>query len=170
VDYATKRTQAGQTFKHPMKTILNSFIIAIGLLFLTAGAWAQSYSVDWHTVAGGGGTSTAGVYSVSSTIGQHQAGTSMTGGGYDLAGGFWALFATPPTTSSPSTLNIFLTETNTVVIAWSATSSGGTVQQATDLGSGTWSPLTNVVNTVNGLNQIVLPSPSGDRFYRLQTP
>jgi hypothetical protein len=151
-----------------MKTIINSFLITIGLLLLTSGARAQSYSIDWHTVAGGGGTSTGGVYSVGSTIGQHAAGVSMTGGGYDLTGGFWGLFATP--TSSPSTLNIFLTETNTVVIAWSGTSSGGTVQQATDLGSGTWSPLTNIVITVNGLNQIVLPSPSGDRFYRLQNP
>src|SRR5262245_40374580 len=48
---------------------------------------AQNYSVDWHTIAGGGGTSTGGVYSVSGTVGQPDAGT-MSGGSYSLAGGF----------------------------------------------------------------------------------
>ena len=38
--------------------------------------------------AGGGGTSTGGVYSVSGTIGQPDAGL-LTGGSYTLAGGFW---------------------------------------------------------------------------------
>ena len=52
---------------------------------------AQSYSIDWYKVAGGGGTSTGGTYSVSGTIGQHDAGGPMTGGSYSLTGGFWAL-------------------------------------------------------------------------------
>ena len=39
-------------------------------------AFSQSYAIDWHTIDGGGGTSTGGVYSVSGTIGQAGAGTS----------------------------------------------------------------------------------------------
>jgi hypothetical protein len=35
---------------------------------------AQPYSVDWHKVSGGGGTSTGGGFSISGTIGQHDAG------------------------------------------------------------------------------------------------
>ena len=58
-------------------------------------AWAQQYSIDWYKVAGGGGTSTGGVYSVSGTIGQHDAGGPMTGGNYSLTGGFWALSPCP---------------------------------------------------------------------------
>lgn len=57
-------------------------------VFVTA-ALAQSYSIDWHTIGGGGGTSTGGVYSMRGTIGQPDAGT-MTGGGYALDGGFWS--------------------------------------------------------------------------------
>ena len=38
-------------------------------------AWGQSYSIDWSTIDGGGGTSTGGVYTVSGTIGQPDAGT-----------------------------------------------------------------------------------------------
>jgi len=50
---------------------------------------AASYAVSWSVVAGGGGTSTGGVYHVSGTAGQADAGR-QTGGGYSLGGGFWS--------------------------------------------------------------------------------
>ena len=50
--------------------------------------FAQSYSIDWHTIDSGGGTSAGGGYSMSGTIGQPAVGT-MAGGGYTLDGGFW---------------------------------------------------------------------------------
>src|ERR1035438_20504 len=62
-------------------------------LILALVAHAQEYSIDWYKVSGGGGASTGGVYSVSGTIGQHDAGGPMTGGNYSLTGGFWALYA-----------------------------------------------------------------------------
>ena len=52
-------------------------------------ARGQSYSIDWNKVAGGGGVSTGGVYTVTGTIGQPDAG-AMTGGSYSLTGGFWS--------------------------------------------------------------------------------
>ena len=42
-------------------------------------AKAGDFSLDWSTIDGGGGTSTGGVYSVSGTIGQPDAG-AMSGG------------------------------------------------------------------------------------------
>ena len=51
------------------------------------------YSVDWFKVAGGGGTSTGDVYTVSGTFGQPDAGGPMGGGGFTVVGGFWSLFA-----------------------------------------------------------------------------
>ena len=42
------------------------------------------YSLDWFSIDGGAGTSTGGVYSVSGTIGQPDAGT-MAGGSYTLS-------------------------------------------------------------------------------------
>ena len=33
------------------------------------GVYAQTYSIDWHTIDGGGGTSTGGVYSLSGASG-----------------------------------------------------------------------------------------------------
>ena len=60
------------------------------LLALVPSLRAQSYTIDWYKVSGGGGmNSTGGIYQVSGTIGQHEAGGSMTGGGYSLTGGFW---------------------------------------------------------------------------------
>ena len=49
---------------------------------------AQPYSLDWFTIDGGGGTSTGGVYLVSGTIGQPDAGGPMTDGNYSLTDGF----------------------------------------------------------------------------------
>jgi hypothetical protein len=53
-------------------------------------ATAQDFAIDWHTLDGGGGTSTGGAYSLSGTIGQPDAG-AMSGGGYALVGGFWGV-------------------------------------------------------------------------------
>ena len=44
------------------------------LLFAISPAGALDYAIDWHTIDGGGGTSTGGVYAVSGTIGQPDAG------------------------------------------------------------------------------------------------
>ena len=54
-------------------------IAALVLLPVASGVRAQSYSIDWFKIAGGGGTSTGGVYSVSGTIGQHDAGSGDAG-------------------------------------------------------------------------------------------
>jgi len=78
-----------------MRSGLKSAILGTLAALLLCGAYAQAqtYSIDWHTTDGGGGTSSGGVYSVSGTIGQPDAGGPMTGGNYSLTGGFWSLFA-----------------------------------------------------------------------------
>ena len=56
-----------------LKQLLQVVLKITGLTFALNAA-AQSYSIDWHTIDGGRGTSTGGVYAVSGTIGQHDAG------------------------------------------------------------------------------------------------
>ncbi|MHC4396143.1 MAG: hypothetical protein ACYS1A_10865 [Planctomycetota bacterium] len=61
------------------------------VLFLALPVLAQSggpYVLDWSTIDGGGGTSTAGQYLVRGTIGQHDAAYSQDHQ-YELLGGFW---------------------------------------------------------------------------------
>ena len=60
--------------------------------FLHDRSSSASYSIDWYKkFPAVGGTSTGGVYSVSGTIGQHDACWPMTGGAYAVTGGFCAL-------------------------------------------------------------------------------
>lgn len=65
-------------------------ISAVSLLAAASCASAQDYSINWFTIDGGGGTSTRGYFSLSGTIGQHDAGGPMIGGDFSLTGGFWA--------------------------------------------------------------------------------
>ena len=70
-----------------------AFLILASLLLLGGAALAQGgdgYNLTWWTVDGGGQTfSTGGSYSLGGTIGQPDAGL-LTGGGYQLSGGFWS--------------------------------------------------------------------------------
>ena len=71
------------------------------------------YALDWWTVDGGGGTSTGGVYAVSGTLGQPDAGL-MSGGNFTLVGGFWGVVAAVQTPGAPY-LTVTRTETNTEI-------------------------------------------------------
>jgi len=58
---------------------------------LTVSPLVVGYSIDWSTIdAGGALDTTGGAYAISGTIGQFDAGDAMTGGAYELTGGFWA--------------------------------------------------------------------------------
>jgi hypothetical protein len=110
-------------------------ILLFGVL-IPSTSFAQSYSIDWFTIDGGGGASTGGVYSVSGTIGQPDAGGPMTGGPYSLTGGFWSLFAVQ--TPGAPLLTITLTTTNTALVSWAYPSTGFNLQQNTNLSTTNW--------------------------------
>jgi hypothetical protein len=148
-----------------MKSMIRN---AVALLSLTLTAGAQSYSINWFTIDGGGGTSAGGVYSVSGTIGQPDAGGPMAGGNYSLIGGFWSLVAVQ--THGAPLLRIFLTATNTAVVAWPAPSAGFTLQSNTNLIPANWSAMTNAVNLVGSENQVVISEPGGNKNFRLSHP
>jgi hypothetical protein len=144
-------------------------ILALSLWSIAVfNASAQSYSIDWFTIDGGGGTSTGGVYSVSGTIGQPDAG-HMSGGNFTIDGGFWGVIGAIQSPGSPL-LRVLLTSTNTVVVAWPAPSTGFSLQQNTDLNTTVWAGVTNSVNVIGSENQIIVAPPVGNRFYRLKNP
>ena len=72
-----------------MKLNIAKILLASALALYAQRAMAQPFSIDRITIAGGGARTTGGVYSVSGTIGQPDAG-SLSGSGYTLAGGFWS--------------------------------------------------------------------------------
>lgn len=134
------------------------------LLLSAFQASGQSYSIDWHKIAGGGGTSVAGNYSIRGTIGQPDAGGPMTGGNYSLTGGFWALISLIQTPGAPA---LYISHSgNTVTIYWQNVS-GWHLQQNNDLTMlAGWSDSSGVAIT-NGTNYLYIISPHGSLFFRL---
>ena len=127
-------------------------------------ALGQQYSIDWSKVSGGGGASTGGVYAVSGTIGQHDAGGPMTGGNYSLTGGFWSLISVVPTPGAPP-LAISHSGT-TVTVYWPSVSGWSLQQNSSVTAPATWSASSGVT-TANGTNYLTLISPTGRLFFRL---
>ena len=143
-------------------TIILMFVILVCLLAVSA--TAQSYSIDWSTIDGGGGTSTGGVYSISGTIGQPDAGGPMTNGQYSVTGGFWVLPTAIQTGGAP-TLTIVPATPGNATISWTPNTPGWILQE-------TWvlSP-TNWTNSPSGsANPIVVPAITPSKFYRLFKP
>ena len=129
-------------------------------------ALGQSYSIDWYKIAGGGGTSTGGVYSVSGTIGQPDAGGAMTGGNYSLTGGFWALISVVQTPGLP---NLIITHTgNSVMVSWPDTGSYTLQQNGNLADSNGWGTSGYAITTANGTNSITITPPAGNLFFRLK--
>ena len=152
-----------------MKTILPCFLF-VGSL--TTG-FAQTYSINWFTIAGGGGTSTGGIYSVSGTFGQPDAG-NLSGGNYSLAGGFWGLISVVQTPGAPLLSVIRPPVTGAVTVSWPKPADGWVLDQSDALAA---SPATTLwsqvgfpyVTNATQIN-ITVPSPVGKKIYRLRKP
>lgn len=150
---------------------MKKLILLFGLL-IPALSHAQTYSISWYKVAGGGGTSVgtngASVYSVSGTIGQQEASTAMTGGNYSLTGGFWSLIALVQTTGVP---NLAISQLgNSVIVFWPDTGNY-TLQQNSNLAATAgWIASGYPVSTNNGTNSITITPPAGHLFFRLAKP
>src|ERR1044072_1315143 len=67
----------------PSKTCWRFVALLVFAVLPVAPTLAQTYAIDWFTIAGGGGTGTGGVFRVTGTLGQPDAGT-MRGGDYSL--------------------------------------------------------------------------------------
>lgn len=142
---------------------VGAVILWLGL----CGVHAQSYSIDWYKISGGGGTSTSGQYSVSGTAGQPDAGGPLVGGNTPLTGGFWALISLTQTPGVP-TLNISQLG-NTVTLYWPAVPGWNLLQNTSVANASGWTTNTSWT-TSNGTNFLNAVNPTGDRFYRLQHP
>jgi len=140
------------------------------LLLLALPALGQTnYSLDWSTVDGGGGTSTGGLYAVTGTIGQPDAGR-MSGGTYTVEGGFWGLIAAVQTAGAPY-LSVGRSN-NTVVVWWPLPASGWLLHTTTNLvdAGSVWTEIPPAYQT-NGANlQFTEPLPAGNKFYCLHKP
>jgi formylmethanofuran dehydrogenase subunit C len=140
-------------------------LFVLVLLGAPALSRAQSYSIDWHAVDGGGGTSSAGQFTVAGTVGQCDE-VQMTGGNFSIDDGSWVAFTAVQTLGAPM-LRMQLSATNTIVIAWPANSTGFTLQQNSNLATTNWVNVSDAPNLVGSENQVVIIPTAGNNFYRL---
>jgi len=154
-----------------MKTFLKFAVFAVLLSTINvqlSTCHAQSYSVDWSKISGGGGTSTGGVYSVSGTIGQADASGAMSGGNYSVTGGFWALIQVVQTPGAPT---LYISHSgNTVTVYWQAVSGWNLVTTNNLTIPVTNWPTATIPPPVNGTNYLNVTNPAGNVFFRLMQP
>jgi hypothetical protein len=144
-------------------------ISALALLVIQATitpANAQSggrYDLSWHTIDGGGGTSTGGFFTISGTIGQPDTGT-LSGGSYTLAGGFWGIVSAVQSPGAPQ-LSIVPFGPGQARIAWTPNTPGFVLQETSSLSPTHW------VNSPSGAaNPVTVPATLPTKFFRLNKP
>jgi hypothetical protein len=144
-----------------------SYFLALSLLLLAPAVQAQ-YTIDWHKIAGGGGTSTSATYQVTGTIGQPDASGPLTGGSYSITGGFWSLVSVIPMAGTP---NLVIAHSGaSVIVSWPNTGTY-TLQKNNYLAAPSgWSASGYTVTTVNGTNSVTITPPNGNLFFRLSNP
>ena len=135
-------------------------------------AQAQTYTIDWYTIDGGGGISSGGVYTLSGTIGQPDAGTHA-GGNYSLIGGFWAVAAVIQTPGAPLLTIDRDVVTGAVTVSWTRPADGWILEQTGNMASPPaaipWSPVPATTYQTNATHiSITFPAPAGSRYYRLR--
>ena len=153
-----------------MKTF-TCFILGATIAAATWSAQAQ-YSIDWWSIDGGGGQSTGGVFSVTGTIGQPDAGV-MSGGNFTLQGGFWGVVAAIQTPGAPL---LSITQVNGVVtVSWATPADGWLLDRTLTL-SGTpipWNLVSQAYYLTNPAKisvSITNVPPTANIFFRLHKP
>jgi hypothetical protein len=122
-------------------------------------ASAQSYTIDWYKIAGGGGTSTGGTYVVSGTIGQRN---------YAVTGGFWALIQVVQTPGAPT---LYVSHAGNVVTVYWQDVAGWNLRQDGNLATSiaSW-PYSSTPTLTGGTNYLNLTNTTGNVFFRLSNP
>jgi hypothetical protein len=178
VDLDTVRSSAFRRFgwatmfgrlKAELQTKLHVCVVALSFVVVSA-LHAQSYSINWFKVAGGGGTSTGGTYQVSGTIGQHDAGGPMTNGQYSLTGGFWSGITVVQTPGAPLLTITFNSQLPTVTVSWPSSATDFVLQQNSDLNTANWINTGWLVTTNGATESITISPPAGNLFFRLNGP
>jgi hypothetical protein len=151
-----------------MKTNHNLFraLALAGFLALSDCALAQ-LGIDWFTVDGGGGVSTSGVFTVSGTLGQPDAG-AMSGGTFALEGGFWGVIAAIPTPGAPT---LYVTNQSGVVkVYWPLPATDWVLERTNRLTgvAGPWPQVPFPYLTNAPYISISVLRPTGNQFYRLR--
>jgi hypothetical protein len=134
------------------------------LTLMAAIGWqtqAQTYSMEWWTVDGGGGRSAGGAYVLQGTIGQADAGQPSRGGPYELRGGFWPGLTVVGPGGEPVLLIQFVDAE--LMVSWTPGTAGYVLEMTEDLATAFWQPAPEG-------NPVLITIDGDMRFYRLRKP
>ena len=151
-------------------TIAGVAAALLSVLAALASAAPPSYNLDWFSIDSGGGSSTGGVFAVTGTVGQPDAGR-MSGGSFALNGGFWGLIAVTPTPGAPP-LSITLSN-GAVTVAWPRSVEGCSLEWTATLEGNplSWQTVPSSQYQTNATAiSVTIALPVGQRFYRLRQP
>ena len=140
----------------------------LGALLVCRIATAQTYSIDWYSIDGGGGTSSGGGFELTGTIGQPDAG-KLTGGGFELTGGFLSVVMALQTDGAPE-LGLRTGDAG-LILFWASPAEGFHLEFTDRLESNAaWTTVEHESNVVEGLVEVPVASAPGNRFFRLRKP
>ena len=136
---------------------------------------AQQYAVPWFRIAGGGGMqSSGGVYALSGTIGQPDAGGALTNGPYSLTGGFWPGAIHLVQSPGAPWLAAEPLPGGSVRLFWRLPAADYLLDQTSALVSPptaiSWSPAAFPYQTNGTHIFVIVPGSSASMFYRLRQP
>lgn len=131
------------------------------------------FSIEWFTLDGGGGTTgnKAGGFTVQGTIGQTDPGTACAGP-FNLQGGFWGLYGVIQTPGAPF-LTISRLANGDLRVAWPLPAAGWVLDESTALGQAPdpWSLVPEATYQSDATHRfVIIPQPTGNRFYGLRKP
>jgi hypothetical protein len=149
--------------KNCLTAVLTGLLLGSALNSMTA----QNYSLGWYKIAGGGGTSANSQYSLTGTIGQHDAGAPATSGATSLTSGFWSLVAVVQTPGAPSLIIQRLSRTSAKV-SWPSPSTGFLLQQTGDLDKPIWSNYSGTVSDDGTIKSVMISPLTGNLYFRLK--
>ncbi len=154
-----------------MKSLLR-FLPTLLALLACGEARSQNLAMQRHVIAGGGGSSAGGAFTLSGTVGQPDASTPLTGGAFSLSGGYWALPVAVQTPGAPL-LSISLSN-GLVVVSWPrAGGEGFVLDRKSTLNSSMfpvpWLQVPSPYQT-NATHIYVTETPGNSGFFRLRHP
>ncbi len=141
-------------------------LLPLPLLALGAAQAADSFSLDWFSIDGGGGTARGAAFELSATIGQPDAAV-MQGGPFTLNAGFWPgpapkVVAVQPVLSAGRIGDV-------LVLAWPAASGAFALERSGDLSDpSAWQGVPVQPQPVGPELQVTLPRGTATAFFRLR--
>lgn len=156
-----------QSEKISVRACLRSILVPWVLVqfILMPGLAADEYTVDWHLIGHGGGTSANQEFSVSGVIGQPMASKEAIADEFTVTGGFSVVTALQTEGAPP--LAVALIREGAVKVFWPIPDVGWELRHSVALTAVTWERPVEPIQDDGTFRFIsVIPS-AGPRFYRL---